>query len=220
MRDGIISGLLSGLIVTAFVVLFRSLWHKIVVPWFEELVYKDATIEGKWFSFYPATQEMRQETITLKRHGHTVSGTIICAFGPDEGQSYSVRGSFRNMTLPLIYESDDRSRTDRGTFTLRLVRDGQRLRGYAAYYNTASDTIEPTQIIWFRSKKELESVVAKITANREKLVELVKKAAEAAQEMSNFINAKPVEADSPSPLSLPQPKDSDKPDTKGEYKDS
>ena len=157
MTDGIISGLISGVVVTIFVVIVRAMWKRIITPWFEELVYKDAMLEGKWFSLYIDQNIMtRQETISLKRHGHDVSGTLICANGPDEGTSYSVQGSFRNMILPLIYETNDRSRTDRGSITLRSVRDGERMEGKAAVYDTDADAIESIQVIWFRSIKDLE----------------------------------------------------------------
>jgi hypothetical protein len=73
--------------------------ERILVPWFEERVYKDAQIEGKWFSLYPTTEEHRQETISLTRHGHAVTGTMICTAGFDEGEQYQLSGSFRNLIL-------------------------------------------------------------------------------------------------------------------------
>ena len=139
MIDNLISGLVSGIIVVLLVLAFRAFWYNIIVPWFEERVYKDAKIEGKWFSLYPTTEEHRQETITLTRHGHAVTGTMVCTSGDDEGEQYQISGSFRNLILPLVYETQSKSKTDRGTITLKLIENAQKFRGKLAAYHTSMD---------------------------------------------------------------------------------
>lgn len=159
MKENLVAGLISGLIVTLFVFSFRHFWNSIIVPWFEERVYKDAQIEGKWFGFYPETDDYRQDIITLKRHGHAIQGQMICKNGGDEGIEYSVYGSFRNMLLPLVYESTDKTATDRGSITLRWINNGEVLSGKIALYNTNTDTIVAGPIVWFRKKEQLDSAV-------------------------------------------------------------
>lgn len=168
-KDNLITGLVSGLIVTLLVVVFRAFWERILVPWFEERVYKDAQIEGKWFSLYPMTEEHRQETISLTRHGHAVVGTMICTAGLDEGEQYQLSGSFRNLILPLVYETESKSKTDRGTITLKLVGNAQELRGKLAAYYTPEDTIKATEVIWFRSKTDLDELLTKVVAHEKQL---------------------------------------------------
>src|SRR5881227_3242734 len=97
ITSGIISGIISGLLVAFVLIVFREIWRRWLVPWFEERVYKDAKIEGEWYSLYPTWADRRRETITLERQGHAVSGNIICTHGFDEGERYIVAGSFRNM---------------------------------------------------------------------------------------------------------------------------
>ena len=46
MTENIITGLVSGLVVILFVLVFRSFWNAVIVPWFEDRVYKDVKIEG------------------------------------------------------------------------------------------------------------------------------------------------------------------------------
>ncbi len=135
MQENIISGLVSGLTVTFLVLVFRQFWHTAIIPWFEERVYKDVQIEGKWFGLYPLSRDLRQDVIVLKRHGHTITGIITCTKGGDEGDEYSVCGSFRNLLLPLTYESTDKTKTDRGSITLKCVRDGERLKGEISFYS-------------------------------------------------------------------------------------
>jgi hypothetical protein len=169
MKGSFITGLVSGLTVTLLVVVFRAVWERILVPWFEERVYKDAQIEGKWFSLYPTTSEKRQETISLTRHGHEVTGTMICNNGLDEGEQYELSGSFRNLILPLVYETESKSKTDRGTITLKLVGNAQELRGKLAAYYTPKDTIDATDVIWFRSKSDLDKLLAKLAGSAKQL---------------------------------------------------
>lgn len=182
MEDNLIAGLISGLVVTLLVVVFRNIWRTIITPWFEERVYKDIHIEGKWFSLYPTSVELRQEIIVLKRHGHAITGTLICSKGGDEGEEYDLCGSFRNLLLTLTYESTDKSKSDRGSLTLRCVRNGERLSGKIALYHTISDRVESGNILWFREKEDLESTVERIKKNKEKIRKLKKEKERIAKE--------------------------------------
>lgn len=147
MNENIIAGLISGAVVTLFIIIFRSIWIKIIEPWFEDRVYKDAQIEGKWFTLYLTTIDNRQEVASLIRHGHEISGHLICTQGDDKGEKYIVSGSFRNMILPLIYEASDRTRSDRGTMTLMLTNNAERLIGMTANYDTQTDRITTNPMI-------------------------------------------------------------------------
>jgi hypothetical protein len=60
-------GVIAGLLATLFTIGFRQAWICIIVPWFEELVYKDAKIEGIWYSIPGELEDERYDVITLKR---------------------------------------------------------------------------------------------------------------------------------------------------------
>jgi len=169
MEENLVAGLISGLVVTLLVLVFRNFWNSVIVQWFEERVYKDVRIEGKWFGYYPSSTDHRQDAIVLKRHGHTIQGKMICTNGGDEGDEYSVCGSFRNMLLPLVYESTDKAATDRGTITLRCIKNGEVLGGKIALYSTNRDSIVAGPIVWFRKKEALESAVKKAKDHEDEL---------------------------------------------------
>ena len=169
MLENFTIGITAGLVVTIFALVFRGFWNAVIVPWFEERVYKDAKIEGKWFGLYPNQPGPKQDVIVLKRRGHEISGKMICTKGPDEGEEYTLCGSFRNMILPLTYESSDTSKTDRGSLTLMCIRNGERLSGKLASYNTYDDSIETVSILWFRSKDDMENIIKQIERRKEKL---------------------------------------------------
>jgi hypothetical protein len=169
MIENFTIGITSGLVVTLFVVVFRNLWIAVITPWIEDRVYKDAKIEGKWFGLFPNQANLRQEVISLKRHGHEVSGKLICTEGGDEGEEYILKGSFRNLILTLTYESTNESSTDRGTYTLQCIRSGERLSGFLSTYNGLRDKIEPCSIVWFRTKDDLESFISKIEKRKDEI---------------------------------------------------
>lgn len=187
MYENIVIGLVSGLVVSFLVLVIGKFWRGVVEPWFEERVYKDLHLEGKWFSLYVETGDYRQEIINLKRHGHAITGTMICKNGADEGEEYSLCGSFRNLILPMTYESIDKNKSDRGAITLKSSHNGQRLVGEIAMYETKSDSIDTAQVLWFRNKDELEKTVAYIKKHRERLKEIREKENKIREELSEFM---------------------------------
>jgi hypothetical protein len=186
MFENLVSGLISGLVVSFLVLVVSRFWRGVVDPWFEERVYKDLHIEGKWYSLYVNTGDYRKETISLKRHGHTITGHMICKTGEDDGEEYSLCGSFRNLLLPITYEATDKQKSDRGTITLMSSHNGERFIGKIAMYDTKSDSIDTTQIIWFRNKKDLEKTERFIRAHRDELDIIRAKEREIREELSDF----------------------------------
>jgi hypothetical protein len=106
--------------------------------------------------------------------------TCIKHGGRDDGQQYDLQGSFRNMILPLTYESHDRQKTDRGTITLKLTYNSGRLEGKIALYSDPDDSIKSTDVTWFRSKKDLETYLHHLeTREKASLEEYLKRSKEA-----------------------------------------
>lgn len=174
MKENIIVGLTSGLVVSLFILVFRHFWNAVIIPWFEERVYKDAKIEGKWYSIYTEkSMKNRKEVISLKRHGHFIKGNIVCVSGPDEGEEYNISGSFRNMILPMVYENTDSSNTDRGTITLKSNGSGKKFSGKVSYYSGPSDNIEDSNVIWFRSQIDLEKTLEELNTNPIQLDDII-----------------------------------------------
>lgn len=186
LESNIVVGLISGLTVSFIVMVLGKLWKGLVEPWFEERVYKDLHIEGKWYSLYVNAVDFRQETISLKRHGHTVTGTMMCTTGEDDGEEYHICGSFRNMLLPLTYEATDKKKTDRGSITLRSTFNGERLVGKIALYETRFDEVETGQVVWFRNKNDVKEQIEYIKAHREELDAIKEKERKVRREFQEF----------------------------------
>ncbi|KPZ70356.1 hypothetical protein AN944_02428 [Shewanella sp. P1-14-1] len=186
MFENVVSGLVSGLVVSFLVLVVGRFWKGVVEPWIEERVYKDLHVEGKWYSLYVNTGDYRQEAINIKRHGHTINGHMICKTGADDGEEYYICGSFRNLLLPLTYEAADKQKSDRGTITLMSSHNGERFVGEVAMYDTKADSIGTTKVIWFRNRKDLERTVKYIKLHREQLDEIRERERHIQDELSDF----------------------------------
>ncbi len=186
MASNLWVGLISGLLVTCIVLVANKIWLRVVVPWFEDRVYKDLHIEGKWYSLYVSSSHFRQEVINLHRSGHKISGSMTCKTGPDDGEEYCLNGSFRNMLLPLTYEATDKAKTDRGTITLRSVYNGERMEGSVAMYNTGRDAISTSFVVWFRKKSELKTQIEYLKSHRAEMQDIRDKAEKSSEELKEM----------------------------------
>ena len=148
--DQITIGIVAGLITTFIVVVLRQIWIGIIQPWYENRVYQDAEIEGKWHGSYKDTED-GEELITIKRTGHKITGTITTINGADKGKKYIFTGSFNNLILTAAYSAKDVASLDRGTYSLMLVNNGTKLVGHAAFYEDTTHKIITGECTWERN---------------------------------------------------------------------
>jgi hypothetical protein len=136
--SSVVSGIISGLIATFLAVVVRTFWIRAVVPWYEERVYRDAKIEGKWRShitYSTSPEDWDEFIVEIARKSHHVESLLTCVDGANKGNVYKFSGTFGNLILTGSYASMDTARLARGTLTLRLIKDGQAMEGYAAVYS-------------------------------------------------------------------------------------
>ena len=141
---GIVSGLVTALIVLGI----RNFYIKVVLPWYEDRIYKDAKIEGMWKGEISSAGD---EVVSLRRVGHRINGNITVTSGPDKGEVYVFYGEFRNLILTLDYQSTREGSLDRGTYTLMLTENGRKLSGQAAYYEDDKHKVYSGEVNWVRS---------------------------------------------------------------------
>jgi len=150
---GITAGIISSLIFTFIVFVISLLWRKAILPTWENMLYKDIRLDGKWDSiFIGDSKNEDKEIVTLNQVGHRVSGEIFCVKGPDEGRKYKFEGTFKNQILIACYWTTEKRRLDSGSFTLHLKDNGKKLQGYASYYYDNKHKIESGDYCWTRTK--------------------------------------------------------------------
>lgn len=156
--SGVVSGIVSGLATAILFWIARFLWVHGFLPWFENRIYKDVRIEGKWISRLTSLDDF--ESILIKQVGHRVEGRADCFQGPDAGSSYLLKGDIRNKVLTMSYWSEDKSALDRGTFTIKLTRNGRKFEGRTAWYRDDDEAIAESEYIWVRDELKYEIMPA------------------------------------------------------------
>ena len=134
-------GIVSGIVTSLILLFFQKIYLKIVRPWYDERVYKDTEIEGRWKIVYPEIDELTEEVVDLKRSAHDVCGALTVLKGADAGKTYSLSGEFKNSLLTINYCSTDRLALDRGAFVLQLTNNGYGFTGQCSYYHDSHSVI-------------------------------------------------------------------------------
>lgn len=164
----IIIGIITGLCATAIWLILLKIWDKIILPWYENVLYKDIEIAGKWGAscdMHYTYEEEDDESgeiedinvistnkyiVTIKRAGHDVNGELIGFEGGDKGKAYKFNGVFRNLLLTANYEPESASSLDRGTISLMLINNGDLFKGVMAIYEDVSHSVKPVYVSMVR----------------------------------------------------------------------
>ena len=170
MLENITIGIVAGLVTAFITIVLRSLWIKVLIPWFEELLYKDIKIEGIWNGVFIDSIDLAMNGIlmpneenlgeylktgteseyqsseirmNLKRNGYKISGTFLGISGSEKGTISDIRADFKNLLLSGVYETSDKAIIDKGSFNLIAINNGKVLKGYFSAYENGSHSIRP-----------------------------------------------------------------------------
>ncbi len=134
MINYLIQGTVGGVVATIICIVFAEIiWKRIIVPWYEERVYKDSEIEGTWDGVVGGKNDQTSDVVELRRAGHKVSGTIHVS--GLRGGIYTFEGTFKNLILSVTYVAKDRTQLNRGSITLMLKENGAQLIGKCVHYD-------------------------------------------------------------------------------------
>lgn len=139
-------GIVSGICVLVILQIAERLWGLAILPWFENLVYRDMKIDGNWGTLFRSDCKEFRETATVHQRAHKVSGLIQL-----EGETikhYRFEGQIRNLMLTAEYWLKDGSSVDRGAFCLAVKENGRTLKGCLAWYSSERDEIKHTDYEW------------------------------------------------------------------------
>jgi hypothetical protein len=117
----ILASVLGGLVTSVVVLVFARIWERVLVPWFESVVYKGAQIDGVWKTEMTIQGQTKHEVVILHQRAHTIWGTMTYA-DDTQGHShtYELRGVFFDNVLTALSEELGKARWDRGALVLAL----------------------------------------------------------------------------------------------------
>ena len=141
---GIISGIISAVICVAL----YNLYKKVLIPFFERMVYKDIDISGKWKTKMILNDEKYEETAKIIQKAHRIKGIINFKIVDGKEEIYKFKGEFKNLISTAEYWKPYKSDRDRGTFTLEAKNNGLILEGFGSIYQDSKDKVVKIEYQW------------------------------------------------------------------------
>ncbi len=143
------AGILSGLLATFLILVITKYWKQVIIPWYEDRVYKDIRIAGEWKTRGEHKEGRFEEDAKVRQKAHWVWGDIV--YKTEEGIiDYEFKGEFKNLILTAQYGVKGESNLDRGTFTLMLRNNGRVLRGFYSWYEDEMNDVMSGSYEWSR----------------------------------------------------------------------
>ena len=141
-------GIITG-IITAVILWFASIfWKKVLLPWFQEFVYKGVNVSGNWIyekeeQVSPTNNRTIEISLDIQQKAHEVFGTFRAKNKYTEDPKeyinyYKIIGLVKDNYLLFSYSAQRKDRTGVGSFLLRVSRGGTQLTGSAIFTPDAS----------------------------------------------------------------------------------
>lgn len=144
MAINLLLGIIGGIVAAPLTLALQQFWFKVITPWFEERIYQDAHIEGKWKGTIKyGDNEGETLLFDIRRQSHRITGTML---SQEDGKIFEIVGDFRNMIMTITYVSQNKQTVDRGGFTFLLIKNGQELQGHGAFYYNPDHKITTASI--------------------------------------------------------------------------
>jgi hypothetical protein len=163
IAGALIWGVVAGVATSALLLLLGEMFKKIVIPWYQGLVYKGVDLRGKWVAqrTFPSGI-IYHYSLILKQNANTLSGSMTISKmnsqpGPPGGhlgdyvQEFEVNGTTWEGFVTLNMTSSDRRNLSFVTSLLQVRNRGQALVGHMAYRSSLIDQVDSEDITWTRS---------------------------------------------------------------------
>jgi hypothetical protein len=136
-------GVVSGLVTAVLLWFFGLLVKKLILPWFQQMVYQGVDIGGDWIH-----KDMREGrthdfevALNVRQSAHRISGTFRATTkreGTEYTNYYSIKGTVKDNYVLFDYFAQRKDRTGIGSFLLRVSKGGTHLIGDALFIPDAN----------------------------------------------------------------------------------
>jgi hypothetical protein len=136
-------------------------FNQIVVPWYQDLVYRGINISGRWFC---CERRMFQEiTFDLTQRASSIRGVATFVYKGETDhefedlRTFNVTGFVQDRFVHLVLKHKDTSRLGFINYLLESVGDGRRMQGVISFYGVKGCRIAcGNQTLW-REKVQAEA---------------------------------------------------------------
>jgi hypothetical protein len=119
--DGVIAGIVGGLITSVILLLTGQWWKHTILPWLENVFRKGVRIDGVWKTYMKIGEIEKTEIARLTQKGHLITGTITY---PEDtkgrSHTYEIRGEFYDNVFSALMVEVGKAKLDRGAILLRI----------------------------------------------------------------------------------------------------
>jgi hypothetical protein len=150
-------GVVAGVVTSALLLLLGLIFTKIVVPWYQALIYKGADVSGLWVQHRDLGGVNYSYLLVLKQHAHRLEGNMTLTksgapTGPSDDyvQAFDVSGSTWEGFLILNMQSSDRQSLAFATSLLQICNRGRSLVGQLAYRSAQLEQVSSEAVLWVR----------------------------------------------------------------------
>lgn len=146
--EAILLGIISGLITSAILFLLLQVFNKIVLPWFQDIIYSGVRIEGQWYTqkIFKETGTIQDELMEIKQHAYKLSGIYtVTKRIPDtenvELKTFVLEGKIKDGFVHLVSHNTDKTKIGITCSLYKVASGGDSLIGSDIWVDVGSNAI-------------------------------------------------------------------------------
>jgi hypothetical protein len=150
--ESIFIGIVAGILTTIFILLVKSFFYRIIIPWYLSITYKGVDLAGKW----TAKADDHTFTLELKQNAHDMKGVLVISENREEkidNSSHYIKGEVWEGYISLHSSTVDKRELSFGNLLLK-VESGRLIKGmYTArrFFENEAVGILSTEVSFERS---------------------------------------------------------------------
>ena len=161
ISESIFVGVLSGVITSVLLYILLSVTQKIILPWYQSLIYKGISIEGEWCCLKISPTQDAYYTINQKASNLGGTATIVDHDAQtqfDTIRTFTLKGDISDRFVKFSMKHTDHNRLGSSVYLLQVGGDGTELKGEECWYAIDSSQIKSKSTTLTRKNKTLKSV--------------------------------------------------------------
>ncbi len=146
--QSLIIGVVSGIVTTALIYLAVQIFRKIVIPWYQSIIYQGLIVSGEWRVASLSTGEGQEIVLNLTQKAHRLEGTATYVRKTDTSnlltehiKTFQIEGRVADRFAVLTLRHTERNRIGVEVLLLEIIGDGRKMAGYTTFYDVVENRI-------------------------------------------------------------------------------
>lgn len=148
-------GVVAGILTSALLFGLGVITSKIILPWYQDLVYQGVDLRGLWVNEFDYNGARYRFHTSLEQHAHRLTGiTTITKSGTGQGDyvsNFDVTGSTWEGFVVLNLKSKDRKTLALATALFKVADRGTTLVGHFVFRSLSSEEVQSEKVRWRRT---------------------------------------------------------------------